>query len=218
VEVAISIDQLEFFKNKKRKIEKTAFIRFNVAEGLRVSERRSIALSAILTIYLICSSVALFADGNLSSTSSGYAVSFIGIVSSISLLVVNLLDNAKGRPVMAAEMLRSGQRIMRVSSLIELELEDTDPNYELLKGYLAEYLDALDQSGLNHDSSDHEYYEKVEKLRASSSWQSIGPWIDLQKFNFFSFASSWWLHTAILTICMFGFFLLAQNAIHYFTA
>lgn len=112
--MVISEDEKNYFLRAKGKMEKTAYIRFNLAERLDRYEKGSVIFSALLSIYLICSSVALYADGDLASSPDGHAVTLIGIIASISLLVVNLLDSAEGRALRSKEMRETAQRIWRL--------------------------------------------------------------------------------------------------------
>jgi hypothetical protein len=218
LEVAINDEQRNFFFDKKRKMEKTAYIRFNLSEKLISVERLSAIFSAVLTVFLICSSIALFSDGEFSKTVPGRAVSFIAIVTSVALLVVNLMDGAKGRPLAAAKMLKSGQGVLAIATSIEIELNSDDPNAETLKDHLEKYHELLDGLEVNHESSDNEFFERVEKLKSKYSWAVVIPWIGLQKLRLLNFVTSWWAYIAMFGICGFGFLLLFQRAASFFIA
>lgn len=216
--MAISEKQRDFFAKQQQKINKTAYIRFNVAEKLTKSEKLSTAFSAMLTVYLICSSIVLFADGGFSSTLEGRAVSLIGIISSISLLVVNLMDGAMGRPLIANAMHQNAQSILKLSSLIEVELRSDQPDSELLKEHLVKYHDSLERVGTNHDSWDNRYYEILEGVQSPSKYLSLLSWVNFQKLRSVNFVVGWWFHLIIFAICFLGFLLLARYGISFFEA
>lgn len=214
--MAISEEQRYFFVGKQRKVEKTAYIRFNVAEKLANDERVSMVFSAGLTTYLICSSILLFADGSFSSTLNGRAVSLVGILASISLLVANFIDGTKGRSLKADIMLRNAQSILKISSVMDLELRSDDPSYDRLSEQLVRYQDALGEAGINHDAWDNAYFEAAQGATSASLGVRFCSWVKFLKLRWLKLVFDWWFHFGVILICLAGFVLLAQHAISLF--
>ncbi|CUI01121.1 SLATT domain-containing protein [Leisingera aquaemixtae] len=203
-----------FFKTKG-KMEKTAYIRFNLAERMDRYEKGSVIFSALLSVYLICSSVALFANGNLASSADGHAVTLIGIIASVSLLVVNLLDNAEGRALHAREMRESAQKILEIVSRMDCELVSSAPDSDNLKGFVGEYHSAIERQGQNHQAWDNELYETLEGMRRDGFFSRL--WFYFWHKYLWSkrLLLDWWLYLLILGICAIGFYFLFLRAIGY---
>lgn len=211
--MVISEEQEKHFSKLKCKMEKTAYIRFNLAERITRDERLSVLFSSVLTIYLICSSVALFASQNLSSSTLGQTVSLISIAASVSLLVVNLFDSAEQRTLCAREMRGSAQRLLSIASSIDIELKSATPDLTALKKSAMEYHDAIDRFGRNHQSWDNDLYEALEGMRHGTFWDWCLNFAKHKKLWAIRFISDWWLHLIILGICSSGFYLLCLHAL-----
>lgn len=212
MEVGISEQESKYFYDIKRKMEKTAYIRLNLSERMAAYEKISITFSAVLTIYLICSSIALYADSELASSSEGHIVTLIGIIASISLLVVNLLDSAEGRPLRSFQMRETAQKILHLASSIDLELISPFPDGAHLRGFNEEYHSVIARHGQNHQVWDNDLYETKENLRGATGCAKCVFYLRHKKLWSIRLLSDWWLHAVILSISAFGFYFLADRA------
>lgn len=212
--MAISKKEESHFLNEKRKIEKTAYIRFDLSERISSDERFSVIFSSTLTIYLICASIALYADNGLAASTDGKAVTVSGIIASVSLLVTNLLDHSERRALRSRDMMSSAQGLLRIASQIGVEIDAENPDPIELRRLLAQYHDAIGGISENHSVWDNTVYETLESMR-SSAWCKI-PFLLIKYYllKLQRFLSVWFLHIAVLSICGFSFCLLVSRVIH----
>ncbi len=211
----INEEEKKYFSEFKGKMEKTAYIRLNLSERMERDDRISIVFSSILSIYLVSSSVALFAYDGLASSKEGHAVTLIGIIVSISLLVANLLDGLQGRALKAKEMRDAGQTILKLATSIDLELVSSSPNVERVREAIKEYHKIIDYHGQNHQVWDNQLYEATEGMKRKGFWSKVNYYIQHKKLWLIRILSDWWLHAAILAFCLIGFFLLISQAISF---
>ncbi|SEJ52136.1 hypothetical protein SAMN05421762_1183 [Pseudooceanicola nitratireducens] len=203
---------LEYYERLVGKIEKTAYIRFNLSERLEAEEKASMAFSSVLTIFLVCASIGLYADSSFADTVEGHAVSLISIVASISLLVVNLLDYSKGRSVLARDMQVHAQRLLRISGNMRAEIQSVKPEEEVLRASLTAFHDCIEGFGQNHSAWDNKLFEAIEAKRNEKISIWVPGWFS-HKFLWVSrLAIGWWFHTVIFVVCAIGFYLLACRA------
>ncbi|SMQ70943.1 hypothetical protein SAMN06295905_1921 [Devosia lucknowensis] len=195
-------------KGLSERLWRTKGTRFVAMERHKTTNVVSITTIALLSVYVICTSLVQVAFASQLSDDAGTWLNVVNIALSILVIVFSLIEWARDHVGSAQIMNDSGLKLGEIYGALFAKIEAGTLTPSELETFEAKYASALRESRLNHHDGDYLLFklDRWREFRSDHEWMEnalarwgIGNWVRLKSYGLYILAIAFYPMLAVLT-------------------